>query len=657
MTLSAKEKFISWYLDHQNDQFDFQKEMLEYCRSDVDILRRCCLIFREEFLKIADVDPFQYVTIASACMAAYRNSHIKDDTIAMVPAHGYRCGKNYSPDAIRWLDYISSCEGIEIQHSLNKNGERKIGGVFVDGYCEETKTVYQYQGCFFHGCGVCYDGDSRHPLKGITMSSVRQKTAEICAKIQALGYTVVEMWEHEFLRRKKEDPNLQSFLTTHTLQDRLNPRDSFFGGRTNAIKLHHEGNIKYVDFTSLYPWVNKYCLYPVGHPQIITENFGEIEDYFGIIRCRVIPPFGLFLPVLPYRCQNKLMFPLCRTCVEIKQQEKCTHTENERAFIGTWVSEELKLAKKKGYRITDMYEVYHFPRSSNSLFRTYIDTFLKIKQESSGWPSNCTTEERKIAYVQEYKQKEGIKLDPQNIEKNPGRRQVAKLALNSFWGRWGMNTARMQLNYVHTLSEFNKLLADPSKNIKDVYLPTPEVAAIQWEFRKEFVSQDASTNVFLASFTTAWARIKLYDEMEKLGKSVLYHDTDSIIYASDGTNDPPLGNFLGEFTDELDGDTITTFVSGGPKNYAFKTKSGETCCKVRGFTLNSKNVKKLNFEAMEALIQNMDLETTIPLETPNKITRDAKRRKVINKKEIKTYRMVYDKRIIQKDYSTLPYGY
>ncbi|KAF8794344.1 hypothetical protein HNY73_002335 [Argiope bruennichi] len=511
-----------------------------------------------------------YVTIASACMAAYRNSHIKDDTIAMVPAHGYRSGKNYSPDAIRWLDYISSCEGIEIQHSLNKNGERKIGGVFVDGYCEETKTVYQYQGCFFHGCGVCYDGDSRHPLKGITMSSVRQKTAEICAKIQALGYTVVEMWEHEFLRRKKEDPNLQSFLTTHTFQDRLNPRDSFFGGRTNAIKLHHEGNIKYVDFTSLYPWVNKYCLYPVGHPQIITENFGEIEDYFGIIRCRVIPPF----------------------------------------------------AKKKGYRITDMYEVYHFPRSSNSLFRTYIDTFLKIKQESSGWPSNCTTEERKIAYVQEYEQKEGIKLDPQNIEKNPGRRQVAKLALNSFWGRWGMNTARMQLNYVHTLSEFNKLLAEPSKNIKDVYLPTPEVAAIQWEFRKEFVSQDASTNVFLASFTTAWARIKLYDEMEKLGKSVLYHDTDSIIYASDGTNDPPLGNFLGEFTDELDGDTITTFVSGGPKNYAFKTKSGETCCKDRGFTLNSKNVKKLNFEAMEALIQNMDLETTIPLETPNKITQN-----------------------------------
>ena len=95
-----------------------------------------------------------------------------------------------------------------------------------------------------------------------------------------------------------------------------------------------------------------------------------------------------------------------------------------------------------------------------------------------------------------------------------------------------------------------------------MYLPTPEVAALQWECHKDFVEQDASTNIFVAAFTTAWARLKLYGEMEKLGTAVLYHDTDSIVYARNGVNDPPLGNFLGDFTDELDGDTITTFVSG-----------------------------------------------------------------------------------------------
>lgn len=95
-----------------------------------------------------------------------------------------------------------------------------------------------------------------------------------------------------------------------------------------------------------------------------------------------------------------------------------------------------------------------------------------------------------------------------------------------------------------------------------MYFPTSEVSALQWDSTEDFIPQDTSTNIFLAAFTTAWARLKLYHEMDKLGQAVLYHDTDSIVYASDGTNDPPLGNFLGEFTDELDGDVITTFVSG-----------------------------------------------------------------------------------------------
>ena len=82
--------------------------------------------------------------------------------------------------------------------------------------------------------------------------------------------------------------------------------------------------------------------------------------------------------------------------------------------------------------------------------------------------------------------------------------------------------------------------------IQDIYLIIPEIVALVWESEKEFIPQDKSTNIFLAAFTRAWARIKLYTEMEPLGENILYHDTDSIIYANEGTNDPPLGNFLEE---------------------------------------------------------------------------------------------------------------
>ena len=88
------------------------------------------------------------------------------------------------------------------------------------------------------------------------MQALRQKTEENAGKIRILGYDLQEKWEHEFLKDKREDADLRRFLETHETEDRLEPRESFYGGRTNAIKLYYEGVAKYVDFTSLYPWVN-----------------------------------------------------------------------------------------------------------------------------------------------------------------------------------------------------------------------------------------------------------------------------------------------------------------------------------------------------------------------------------------------------------------
>ncbi|XP_054723508.1 uncharacterized protein LOC129233516 [Uloborus diversus] len=446
MSPSARSDFIKWYEEHKNDSFIFQEEMLAYCRSDVDILRQCCIEFRSQFMAISKVDPFMYVTIASACMAVFRSLHIRPDTLAMVPVSGYVNNTKYSADSIRWLDFVASTEGVTIEHALSGTGEKKIAGLSVDGFCQETNTVYQFQGCFYHGCPTCFDGDSVHPLKGVTMSTLREESDKKTNRLRMKGFRVVEIWEHDFRKQKKEDPRLQDFLKTHTAQDRLHPRDAFFGGRTNALNLFYEGTAKYIDFTSLYPWVNKYCPYPVGHPTIITEGFDDIDQYFGIVKCRVVPPRGLYLTVLPCRIQDKLMFPLCRTCAENTQQDPCAHCDDDRALTGTW-----------------MYEVYHFPISSNVLFRDYIDLFLKIKQESSGWPRECSTEDEKREYIVRYEAKEGILLDSNAISKNPGRRQVAKLALNSFWGRFGMNTNKNSLVFVNSIPTFNKYMADSTK--------------------------------------------------------------------------------------------------------------------------------------------------------------------------------------------------
>ena len=57
---------------------------------------------------------------------------------------------------------------------------------------------------------------------------------------------------------------------------------------------------------------------------------------------------------------------------------------------------------------------------------------MKLKQQASGWPTGCDTEETKQKYLQDYAEHQGIELDPNQIEKNPGLRSLAKSMLNSF---------------------------------------------------------------------------------------------------------------------------------------------------------------------------------------------------------------------------------
>ena len=136
----------------------------------------------------------------------------------------------------------------------------------------------------------------------------------------------------------------------------------------------------------------------------------------------------------------KLTFPLCTKCVEeesgkplLEKSYECAHTDAERTLRGTWCSSELEKAVSLGYRVLRIHEVWHFEESQEGLFAPYVDTWLKIKQESAGYPPWCRKETDRMRYVSECERKEGIRLDAAKITRNPGSKAVAKLMLNSFW--------------------------------------------------------------------------------------------------------------------------------------------------------------------------------------------------------------------------------
>ena len=152
MKPGEREVFMAWH-DEQvanNYRYDFREEIIKYCRSDVDILRKCCLLYREMFRKETDIDPFnKALTIASYCQEVYRTNFLKKDTIAIFN-HDRQLKIKQSNVAVKWLSYISEKEDLYIQHVRN-GGEKRFSNYSLDGYCEETLTAYEFQGCFWHG--------------------------------------------------------------------------------------------------------------------------------------------------------------------------------------------------------------------------------------------------------------------------------------------------------------------------------------------------------------------------------------------------------------------------------------------------------------------------------------------------------------------------
>ena len=231
-----------------------------------------------------------------------------------------------------------------------------------------------------------------------------------------------------------------------------------------------------------------------------------------------------------------------------------------------------------------------------------------------------------------------------------------------FLGKFAQRSNLTKTKELTEPKELFRYLQSDEYEVSDARMVNDEMVEIQYKEKEEFIKQNDKTNIVIAAFTTAYARLKLYELLDLLQERVLYYDTDSVVYIHQPSKpNPSLGDYLGDLTDELDsGDYITTFISGGPKNYAYITNNGKTETKIRGITLNYNATKTINMDVMRHLVDshvNGHNEEKVTVENPHKITRDKKERNIVTKKMKKDYRIVYNKRVITENYGTVPYGY
>jgi hypothetical protein len=195
MKAKAASDFNEWYdkLLSENYVFNFRRELIDYCISDVTILRQACHSFRKLFTQIAGFDPmFNCITLSSACMAAFRRNFLPEGKIGIVPPGGYHGRGKQSHIALQWLDFESFKLGQKIK-TIYTDREVSVMGRRVDGYVEipradgsTEKCIYQFHGCYWHQCPTHFPATSNDEENRF------ERTQRLTQLFRRAGFTVLE---------------------------------------------------------------------------------------------------------------------------------------------------------------------------------------------------------------------------------------------------------------------------------------------------------------------------------------------------------------------------------------------------------------------------------------------------------------------------------
>ena len=701
-------EFMGWWncedkaiRDGVKPLWNFKEEIVRYCMQDVDVLRRSWIAYSDSMFSLTGLYPgVLNVSAASFTNLVWKTTIESNEEIGVIPRDNYFYQDKQSAVAYEWLSwldafyfsyelmYAGKCEEGEKRVVLNRKYK-------VDGFHEKTKTIFEFAGCAVHGCDKCTRPDDRSVYSNRKNRDLKTEMDNRLACFYRAGYHVEVMWECEWKRLKEVDQivrdQLQEISDETYRRKPIEPRDALYGGRTEVFSMFfdaecEEGSrrkrrVKGVDINSMYPDRMAKGKFPLGHPKALVGPPSRFDyspnAYFGLVLAKVYPPRDPFFPVLPSRIPDgkgntKLMFVLCYKCAVERNQEKCKHGDEERALCDTWCSEELYEAQKQGYKIAEITAVWDYGDNYRfGLFREFIKKFYTEKVHSSGYPKSADTREKRDAFLLEFENREGIKLDPAKMVYNAGNRSNAKSLLNSLWGKFAQNPKRSTSKLVHSGAQFIRFVVDPSKKNKSVKFINSDTALLRAEIDPQTRLADTKGNLVHAIFTTALSRLLLLKYLNMVGEDAFYCDTDSVhflefaeVLAGTAESRIPLDVFLGGMTEEFLADM---FFALGAKNYGYRKSDGGSVVKVRGITCNRESNTVVNLSTMrDMLVRSKQgkafvepLKERVPFFT---MVRGNKEDPFAVAPAIrdKVYKIVNDKRVVLWEHpnlKTLPYGY
>ncbi len=596
-----------------------REQMYHYCKLDVDVLGEACARYRDELLNFEStannplgltipwspsaIEPFDFMTVPQLAMQillqgfaqpVFRNAMDKR-----------RLGQ--TAEGLLWVQEIERSTGEKIYHRQNHHREYYDydAHMFADGYSEIHNKMYFCLDCDLYACEDCHfhkiqtlENHPRFPMR--TYADVWLKTVSTIELLRFKGADVTFACKVH----APQSPYLLKCLQTVPMAH------FFYGGRTEVFqpyrKIKGEETIEYYDVCSLYPYVCAFKELPYDIPEYIPgyevepyrlfHNDPEIK-YWGFIRAKVRPNPDCLLGLLPNRSEEG------RLTFTVETMEGC------------WGLEEMELAVHQGYFIEEIYEVIHWgpTQRSNQLFRGYVDYFLKMKQEAEGWTklggSNEMSEDQKDTLIEQLFQSNGQigRIEKQNVTKNPIRRALAKLFLNSLWGKFAQKPKAKKQGVIYSANEFIRIWSNPTIEKESILFRETGVGIFkyQYQLKPAYTPENAKGNIFLAAKVTEHARCILHAQMIKIGpERILYCDTDSIIFVWSRLKEDLTGIGLGKWTNEYPTKQIKEFIALAPKFYMLVFDENQSSLKVKGIQLTTKNLEILSIHCLKQLLWN-----------------------------------------------------
>ena len=179
---------------------------------------------------------------------------------------------------------------------------------------------------------------------------------------------------------------------------------------------------------------------------------------------------------------------------------------------------------------------------------------------------------------------------------------------------------------------------------------------MSWKYSEDNIAAEKNVNVGVAAYVTTQARLKLYEDVSRLGQSVLYCDRIcDYVLKVDETSNVTTGDYLDDLTNELEdfgyGSFIYYFVSGGQKKYAFSVicpSTGKCTTKCKSIILNYENLKPVNVTALKNII----LEDTPSVHVHNPKIKRKHVGIVVSEPETKEYKVVFKKRRLMEKFNS-----